>query len=93
MDFIFDPTYPVTDRRRYVHGFCGVEPVYLRTDLLQTPGDPAGGGDAFDLAEVGLCEVRYIRIRDTAQVYPDANFPPGDCDIDGVAVLYTRTDP
>jgi hypothetical protein len=90
---VFDPAYPVDDRRRYVEGFCGVEPVTLRTDLGQTPGDPAGGGDAFDLDDVGLCEARYIRIRDTAQVYPDANFPPGDCDIDGIAALYTRPDP
>lgn len=90
---VYDAQYPVTDRRRYVHGFCGVNPVWLNTDAGGSPGDPAGGGDAFDLAEIGLCEVRFVRIRDTAQVYPDANFPPGDCDIDGVAALYTRDDP
>ena len=90
---IYDDTYPVTDRRRYVHGFCGVEPVYLRTAAGDVPGDPAGGGDRFDLDEIGLCEIRYVRIRDTAQVYPDANFPPGDCDIDGIAALYTSPDP
>ena len=35
----------------------------------------------------------HVYIRDTAQVFPDANFPPGDCDIDGIAALYTRPDP
>jgi hypothetical protein len=27
------------------------------------------------------------------QVKPDASFPPGDCDIDGIAALHTSQDP
>jgi hypothetical protein len=52
-----DETRPLGDPARY-SGFAGVEPV--------GPGDLPGevGGDRFDLADLGLDWIRYVRITD-----------------------------
>ncbi|WP_437330560.1 hypothetical protein [Sorangium sp. So ce381] len=47
------------------------------------PTDPAvAGGDAFDLADVGLAFARYVRITDRA----DMAGPNGNFDLDAVAI-------
>ena len=65
-----DDSLSLGDPERY-SGYAGVEPVH--------PGDgPDGiGGDRFDLADVGLDCVRYVRFTDTAGDPED----PGDGDI------------
>lgn len=48
-------------------GCAGVSPVHLDGDV--SPIDPmAHGGDAFDLADVGLSEARFVRITDRADL-------------------------
>lgn len=48
-------------------GCAGVSPVFLNTPV--TTIDPvAHGGDAFDLADVGLTEARFVRITDRADL-------------------------
>lgn len=47
-------------------GFAGVNPVYSHPDNDIDPTDPqTAGGDAFDLEDVGLEWIRFIRIIDT----------------------------
>lgn len=47
-------------------GFAGVHPTLSNPTNGISPTDPTvAGGDAFDLADVGLSWVRFIRIRDT----------------------------
>jgi len=62
-----DETLPLGDPQRY-SGFAGVEPVY--------PGELPGGvgGDRFDLADVGLPWIRFVRITDANGAPED----PGD---------------
>jgi len=46
-------------------GCAGVAPVFSSTANDLDPADPTvAGGDQFDLAEVGLSEAPYVRIRD-----------------------------
>jgi len=70
------------DPRYYVSGFVGIESV-LADPLARASdvGRPQAGGDAFDLADVGLSEVRYIRINDV----PDDGLTP---DIDAVVLIH-----
>jgi hypothetical protein len=55
-----------------------------------SPVDPAtAGGDPFDLADVGLTEARYVRIRDRSnEVCPDGGGPNTDgFDLDAVSIV------
>jgi hypothetical protein len=53
------------------------------------PLDPsAAGGDAFDLADLGLDEVRYVRIEDL----PEEQGGAGTFDLDAVAVVNAACD-
>lgn len=55
---------PPGNPHRYA-GFAGVDPV-MSNDGIPDPTDPLlSGGDQFDLEEVGLPNVRFIRIIDT----------------------------
>lgn len=64
-------------------GFAGVTPTLSSPGNGVSPTDPAvAGGDAFDLADVGLSWIRFIRIRDTGM--PGA--PTETLDGDGDAV-------
>jgi hypothetical protein len=58
----------------YPYGSCaGWHPVYATAEAPIDPRDPArAGGDAFDLATIGVKHARFVRIRD----------------MDGVAVLH-----
>ncbi len=69
-------------------GCAGVMPVYARGDSADIdPLDPkTAGGDAFDLADVGLGEARFVRIVDSG-VGPGQS-PSAGFDLDAVAVVH-----
>ena len=47
-------------------GCAGVSSVYATSEMLVDPTDPVqAGGDAFDLADIGLESARFIRITDS----------------------------
>lgn len=71
-------------------GCAGLEPV------LAMPGDDAtlpeqAGGDAFDLADVGVDEARYVRIEDRTEEHHGSDTwclgAAGGFDLDAVAVV------
>lgn len=64
-----------------LHGCAGVTPIDGRRD----PAEPSvSGGDAFDLADLGLDSVRYIRIRDvTSMVKENRAHPFWDATLNG----------
>lgn len=74
-----DEAYPYT-------GCAGWHPVYSHPDNGIDPFDPdVAGGDAFDLADIGVAKARYIRITDDADsgsVGTTSGF-----DLDAVAVV------
>lgn len=74
------------------YGECaGWHVVYSAPGNGISPFDPAtAGGDAFDLAELGLTHARYVRIVDrTLEACPDAGPRPdtNGFDLDAVAIL------
>ena len=67
-------------------GCAGVNPVLANRTNGVDPTDPAlAGGDAFDLADVGLARARYVRIRDSG-VNPYEG-TTGGFDLDALAVV------
>ena len=47
-------------------GCAGVAYVHATSEMLIDPTDPSvAGGDAFDLADIGLSSARYVRIEDS----------------------------
>ncbi len=75
----------------YPYGACaGWHPVLAGDgDPTIDPHDPeAAGGDAFDLADVGLSEARFIRIVDR----PDTIGLSGSFDLDAVALAHFTCD-
>lgn len=75
-----------------LEGCAGVSPVLANVDTNDVnPLNAAeAGGDAFDLADVGLTEARYVRVSDVAG---DRDAISGVFDLDAVAVLYPSCDP
>lgn len=68
-------------------GCAGVHPVLSHPDNGVPATDPAlAGGDAFDLAALGLKRARYVRIRDTGR--NDYQGQTGGFDLDAVAVIH-----
>ena len=68
-------------------GCAGVAPVYSNPENGLSPLDPlVGGGDAFDLHDVGVARARFVRIRDSGlnRFY---GAPTGGFDLDAVAVV------
>lgn len=68
-------------------GCAGVNPVFSHPDNGVSGTDPAvSGGDAFDLADVGLTRARFVRITDTGtnRFYGP---PGGGFDLDALAVV------
>ena len=66
-------------------GCAGWRPTLMYDPATVRPLDPAQtGGDPFDLADVGLSEVRFIRIRDRTM---DATAPTAGFDLDAVGVI------
>lgn len=68
-------------------GCAGLHPVYANPANGVSATDPAvAGGDGFDLADVGLTRVRFVRVTDTgANTFYAA--PGGGFDLDAVAVV------
>jgi hypothetical protein len=83
-------TYPCT-ATSYPYGECaGWHPVYSAPGNGISPVDPStAGGDPFDLADVGLSEARFVRIRDVSgEVCPDAGGPTADgFDLDAISIV------
>ena len=68
------------------YGSCaGVHPVYANPDKNAIdPTDPAvAGGDAFDLADLGVAHARYVRITDRADL-------TGTFDLDAVSIVHAE---
>lgn len=89
-------------------GFAGVAPVLSRPDNGIDPTDPdTAGGDLFDLDDVGLEWVRYLRIIDTGEgdtaatdddgdIIYDPGLPGGTMagfDLDAVAAVFSEPVP
>jgi hypothetical protein len=68
-------------------GCAGVNSVFASSNNGIDPTDPrVAGGDAFDLADLGIARARYVRIRDTgANTYVGTS---GGFDLDAVAVVH-----
>ncbi len=74
-------------------GCAGVAQVFAGPDNMLDPTDPAAaGGDAFDLAELGLTRARYVRLRDVGVAYYGARTwcggAGGGFDLDAIAVVH-----
>lgn len=71
-------------------GCAGVEPVLANVETNDIdPTDPSvAGGDAFDLADLGLEQIRYVRITDGG-VGPDWSYEggAGGFDLDALAIV------
>jgi len=71
------------------YGSCaGVHPVYANADQNSIdPTDPAvAGGDAFDLADLGVSHARYVRITDRV----DLTGLNGSFDLDAVSIVHAE---
>ena len=67
-------------------GCAGMHPVLAHPDNNISPVDPdTAGGDAYDLADLGLSRARFIRIQDTGS--NDYAGPAGGFDLDAVAIV------
>jgi hypothetical protein len=67
-------------------GCAGWTPVYSRPDNGISPRDPRyAGGDAFDLADVGIPRARFVCVHDLATQPPAA--PSTGFDLDAIAVV------
>lgn len=76
------------------YGACsGWKPVYSNPDNGVSPFDPAtAGGEAYDLADVGLTRARYVRIRDigsqTCPADPQMRTTTMGYDLDAIAIVH-----
>ena len=67
-------------------GCAGTATVYLNSTSGIDPTDPeAAGGDAFDLADLGLERARFVRIRDTGENDHGYGGTSGGFDLDAIA--------
>ena len=67
-------------------GCAGTEPVYATEDFWVDPTDPiAAGGDAFDLADIGLPAARFVRITDSGYNAMGYGGTTGGFDLDAIA--------
>ncbi|MBI3783984.1 MAG: hypothetical protein HY270_11345 [Deltaproteobacteria bacterium] len=76
-------------------GLAGKSPVFSSPENGIDPTDPTvAGGDAFDLSQVGLRWVAFVRITDPGSSIADSGsrVPPGDSggfDLDAMAAVHT----
>ncbi|MCE2504775.1 MAG: hypothetical protein J4G05_12095 [Chlorobi bacterium] len=75
-----------------LEGCAGITPTFGDMD----PGNPeASGGDGFDLAELGLDSIRFIRIRDVSEIvkgnssHPFYDVTVNGFDLDAVVGIHT----
>lgn len=82
--------FPCADDAYPYEGCAGWHPVLTHPDNAIDPFDPdAAGGDAFDLADIGIARARYVRIRDVS----DAGFGgSAGFDLDAVTVVNGEID-
>jgi len=67
-------------------GCAGVQPVFSNTTNAISPFDVANaGGDAFDLATIGVSRARYVRIRDLGDKAPGGTI--AGFDLDAISVV------
>jgi hypothetical protein len=74
-------------------GCAGVEPVLSDPDNEVDPTDPErAGGDAFDLAEVGLTRAHYVQLVDVTREHYGTDLwcegEAGGFDLDAVAAVH-----
>jgi hypothetical protein len=70
-------------------GCAGYAPVFANGDLNISSVDPTvSGGDQFDLASLGLKEVRFVRIQDLLP--PGGGAPTAGFDLDAVAIVNAK---
>jgi hypothetical protein len=79
----------VGDGRGHFPGCAGFTPTLMYDPATLVPLDPAhSGGDAFDLADVGLSKARFVKLRDLETL------PPGGettgFDLDAVAAIHAQ---
>jgi hypothetical protein len=69
-------------------GCAGLRPVFANPDTGVSSTDPSvAGGDAFDLALLGVARARFVRVTDSGA--NRSYGPPGDgFDLDAVAVVH-----
>lgn len=78
VDMVSSAPATIALKSNYI-GFAGVQPTYSSTANGISPFDPTvSGGDQFDLADLGIPAIRFIKITDTG----DARHLP-TTDIDG----------
>jgi|HubBroStandDraft_6_1064221.scaffolds.fasta_scaffold260819_2 hypothetical protein len=69
-------------------GCAGWHPVLSNPDNGISPFDPAtAGGDAFDLAEIGVTHARYVRVRDVSF---RGGTPKEGFDLDAAVILHAE---
>src|SRR6185369_12863491 len=70
-------------------GCAGVTPVLSSPANGIDPRSDAAGGDAFDLATIGVARARYVRIVDSG-LGPMGAPPTDGFDLDAVAVVHAE---
>jgi len=70
-------------------GCAGVAPVLSSPENGIDPRSDAAGGDAFDLATIGVARARYVRIVDSGHG-PSGDAPTDGFDLDAVAVVHAE---
>ncbi len=67
-------------------GCAGVSQVYATSEFLIDPTDPVvAGGDAFDLADIGVSSARFVRITDSGFNAMGYGGETGGFDLDAIA--------
>lgn len=73
-------------------GFIGLTPVYLNMENnFIHPSLEEAGGDGFDLSKADIKEgdyIKYIKIIDSGNNYPDGQVGSNGVDIDGICAFY-----
>ncbi len=88
-------TFPCTITAKPPFGACsGWKPVYSAPDNTISPVDvEKAGGEAYDLADVGLASAKLVRIRDMGTGKCDGTPKPNNLgyDLDAIAIVHAKT--
>lgn len=88
-------TFPCTPGDKAPYGTCaGWRPVFSTPRNGISPLDPAAaGGDAYDLADLGLTKARFVKIRDLGTATCEGQPRPTNLgfDLDAIAILHAAT--
>lgn len=89
--------FPCTPGATAPYGLCaGWHPVYSAPGSGISPLEPSkAGGEAYDLAELGVASARYVRIKDIGRGSCDVEPRPDNAgfDLDAVAALHVKKTP